>query len=112
MVAQHKLTTIIEGMSIYDKEGEQVGTIKSFHLGKSIQVNHKANDETVRDVLKSVIGDSNFPDKLYADFDEDGFLYIESSFFSDNAVVFPSQIDEIKGDGIYLNVAVDEILKV
>lgn len=112
MLVQQKLSTIIEGMEIYDKEGSRVGTIEVLRLGKGASKTQQTDSETIEDALKRVIGDAELPDTLTSQLYADGFLYIECGFLRDNAIIFPSQIEDIINDAIHLNVKEDTLLKV
>lgn len=107
MVVPLELSTIIAGMDIIDKDGEQVGTVKSFHLNKE-HVSHQPSEEIKEKVLQALNDTTQVSVEQY----ENGFLYVERSFFRGDILVFPEQINEIKDDSIYLNVTVDDLLEI
>ncbi len=112
MLVQQKLSTIIEGMEIYDKNNKQVGTIETIRLGKGSSKTSATDVETIEEALKRVIGDAELPETLNSQLYEQGFLYIECGFLRDNAIVFPQQIEDIINDALHLNVDENELLKV
>ena len=112
MLVQQRLSTIIEGMEIYDKNNKQVGTIETIRLGKGSSKTSATDVETIEEALKRVIGDAELPETLNSQLYEQGFLYIECGFLRDNAIVFPQQIEDIINDALHLNVDENELLKV
>lgn len=112
MLVQQKLSTIIEGMEVYDKDNAKVGTIEVLRLGKGSAKTSETDANTIEDALKKIIGDNEFPIDLNSQLYEEGFLYIERGFMRKNTIVFPSQIEDIIGDAIHLNVDQETLLKI
>ena len=111
MVVPVERTTIVAGMRIIDKDGEQIVTIETVHLAQGTEVNTTKTERF--EELRQLVGHNL---KISIDIYKDGFLYVERGFFRDNTLVSPQQIDEIideiKDDSIYLNVTVDELFEV
>lgn len=112
MLVQQRLSTIIEGMEIYDKDGSRVGTIEVLRLGKGATQTKETDTETIEEALKKIIGDAELPEALNLQLYEEGFLYVERGFLRDNVIISPSQIEDIINDAIHLNVNEDTLLKV
>lgn len=104
-----ELSTVVEGMTICDADGKQVGTIDTFYLGEDILGSFGSDKNTVKEAIHNIIGENNLPDNLKPEIYESGFFYIECGFLRDNVIILPHQIEDIDGEDVLLNVRDDEL---
>ncbi len=109
MTATIELSTIVEGMTICDVDGEKVGTIDTFFLGEDVLGSNGSDKNTIKEAIHNIIDENNLPDKLKAEIYESGFFYIECGFLRDNVIILPHQIEDIDEEDVVLNVRNDEL---
>lgn len=111
MLAQQKLSSVVKGMEVYDRDGARVGTVKAFRLGEGTIKTSATDIVTIAETLKETIGDKDLPTVMYSRLFDEGFASVDRGFLRGDGIVFPSQIDEINGDTIYLTVNESELFK-
>lgn len=104
-----ELSTIVEGMTICDVDGKQVGTIDTFYLGEDVLGNNGSDKNTIKEAFHNIIGENTLPDNLKLEIYESGFFYIECGFLRDNVIILPHQIEDIDEEDVRLNVRNDEL---
>lgn len=111
MLAQQKISSVAEGMEVYDKDGARVGTIKAFRLGEGTIKTSATDIVTISEILTETIGNKDLPTVMYTRLFDEGFASVDRGFLRSDGIVFPNQIDEISGDTVYLSVYEDELFK-
>lgn len=111
MLAQQKLSSVVEGMEVYDSDGARVGTIKACRLGEGTIKTSATDIVTISETLKEVIGNKDLPTIMYSRLFDEGFACVSRGFLRSDGIVFPNQIDEISGDTVYLSVNEEDLYK-
>lgn len=105
-----ELSTIVEGMTICDADGKQVGTVDTFYFGEDILGSNGADKETIEEAINNILGDDVLSHDLKTEINESGFLYIECGFLQDNVLILPHQIKDIQEEEILLKITEAELL--
>lgn len=126
------LAQVREGMAVHDRDNEQIGTVKGVNMrggNDPADVRRQQADAGVRsgdptdtapgtlaDTLAEVVGTTgslgSLPDEVRLKLERDGYIEIDSAgFFAADRYATPSQIAEVSGDRVLLNVSQDELAK-
>jgi hypothetical protein len=123
--ANQVLTQVYEGMKVYDKAGNEIGTVEYVYLGDLTEAadeydqgeatlfvlgDHESSliEEFARDVALS----KRVPDTWRARLLRRGFLRINSiGLFAADRYAMPEQIASVSDDHVSLRVSCDELLK-
>ncbi|GAB5494636.1 MAG: hypothetical protein Phog2KO_48510 [Phototrophicaceae bacterium] len=111
MLVQQKLSSVVEGMEIYDRDGAQVGTVKAFRMGEGTVKTTQTDIVTISEALEPIIGNKELPTILYSRLYDEGFVVVARGFLRSDAVIFPSQIDQFGDGALHLNVPEDDLFK-
>jgi hypothetical protein len=119
------LTQIYEGMTVYDRSGDKIGTVEYVYLGA---VNEEADkrgggpgtasspgepeSSLIEDFAKAILPTDQVPEPLRQRLIRQGFIRIDSTgLFSADRYVMPDQIADVSKDRISLRVSRDELIK-
>lgn len=123
---QHTLlTSIREGMEVYDSRGDKVGTVEDLYFGASSDEmdNHgvgaaTAPDPSLRennlvdDIAAGIFGGDDLPEEMRKRLINEGFIRIDAAnLFGRDRYVLPEQINRVHNDHVHLNVPGDQLLK-
>lgn len=118
------LTQIYEGMTVYDRQGEKIGTVKRVYLGavgaedeeRGLGAATTAASETqesslLEDFAKAFAPDP-LPEVLRNRLLRHGFIRIDSTgLFATDRYALPQQIASVADDRVILQVTRDELIK-
>lgn len=117
------LQRIHKGMTVYDREQNQIGTVDYVQFGDDTDAAPGTESATVSPALNntdhSLVGDlmsvfvtDKVPEVLRARLLHSGFVRLESSgLFSSDRYISPDQIQSVAGDHVMLNVHKDDLIK-
>ena len=126
------LAQVREGMDVYDRDNQKIGTVKSVNMRGGIDpadVSRQRADAGVQpgdstdtapgtlvDTIAEAVGTTDslgsLPDELRLKLERDGYIEIDSAgFFAADRFATPSQVAEVAGDRVHLNVSKDELAK-
>jgi hypothetical protein len=113
------LRQIREGMEVYDRTGDHIGTVERVHFGASTEHGRGAatpsapdwRDDTLIDVVAEVFAPDELPETLRARLLQNGFIRIDASgLFAADRYVTPDQIAGVSGDRVVLRATRDELV--
>jgi hypothetical protein len=119
------LTQIYEGMTVYDRAGEKIGTVEHVYLGEvSNEVNKRGGgpvtapspgrgeSSLIDDVATAIFPSDQVPETLRQRLLRQGFMRIDSTgLFAADRYVMPDQIADVSEDRVTLRVTRDELIK-
>ena len=119
------LTQIYEGMTVYDRTDQKIGTVEHVYFGAVDQEaeTHGGGPTTaaspgehesslIEDFAKAVAAGDEMPEPLRQRLLRHGFMRIDSTgLFAADRYVMPDQIAEVSGDRVTLRVTRDELIK-
>jgi hypothetical protein len=119
------LTQIYEGMTVYDSDGEKIGTVEHVYFGEVSQEADKrgAGPETatspergeswlIEDVVKAIFPGDRVPEPLRQRLLRHGFIRIDSTgLFAADRYVMPDQIAALSDDRVTLRVTREQLIK-
>jgi hypothetical protein len=119
------LTQVYEGMDVYDRTGDKIGTVESVYLGAvsehadlhgagpaTASAQGSRESSVIEDFAKAFVAEDPVPEPLRERLRRHGFVKIDSSgLFAADRYVTPDQIAEVSGDRITLRVTRDELIK-
>jgi hypothetical protein len=116
------LAQIHEGMKVYDRMDNEIGTVDRVKMSDdnpaTEEVEAVTADEPPRrrdtflDALADVFSPDELPEVVRERLLQQGFIRIDSSgLFSADRYVLPDQIMSVSGEGVTLNVTKDELVK-
>ncbi len=119
------LSQVRNGMDVYDRENEHIGTVDEVHFGAATesQLTHGTGPATAtsadspgRDSLIGAIAESINPSEVPQELQEKlmrtGYIRLDSSgLFASDRYIMPDQIATFVDDKVYLNVTRDELIK-
>lgn len=106
-----------EGMSVYDRENNHIGTVDSIYLGAAAEA-ESANGvipETATEPKEPSHGSfvnllsnafdarDRVPEELAERLRYHGYVKIDAGWFGSDRYIMPEQIDSVDGENIYLN---------
>lgn len=120
------LEMIREGMEVYDRDGQQIGTVEQVYFGATAgrTAEHGrdaataanpdvSRDESLIDEFAEVFAaPGELPEVLRNQLLRRGFIKVDASgLFAGDRYVMPDQIAEVSGDRVMLSVLRDELIK-
>ena len=119
------LTQIYEGMTVYDRAGDKIGTVEHVYFGAA---NEEAEERgsgpvtasppgehessLIEDFAKAIAPTDQVPEPLRQRLLRQGFIRIDSTgLFAADRYVMPDQIADVSEDRITLRVTRDELIK-
>jgi hypothetical protein len=92
--ANNLLTAARQGMPVYDRENKKVGKVRLVQFG----------DESEMDPIPKPEGFYKLPTEAQSQLAREGFVVLDSGWFSRSRYAAASQIDEVVNDSVMLNV--------
>jgi hypothetical protein len=119
------LTRIYEGMTVYDRTDQKIGTVEHVYFGAVSQEADTHGDgpttapfpgehesSLIEDFAKAVAAGDEMPEPLRQRLLRHGFMRIDSTgLFAADRYVMPDQIADVSGDRVTLRVTRDELIK-
>jgi hypothetical protein len=118
------LAKIREGMTVYDRTGNNIGTVEYVHLGAvseeadergegpaTTSAPGRAGSSLIDDFAKAIVPSDQVPEVLRERLLRHGFIRIDSAgLFAADRYVLPGQIASVSGNRINLAVTHDELI--
>lgn len=115
------LQQIREGMAVYDRSGDRIGTVADISFGASGDSGVETatappvaeRDETFIDNLaEALVGDDDIPQEVREKLRHSGYIRIDAwGIFTGDRYVLADQIDGVVDDEVRLRVMDDELIK-
>jgi hypothetical protein len=119
------LTQIYEGMTVYDRTGDKIGTVEHVYLGAVSEEADKSGggpetasspgrseSSLIGDFAKAIFPTDQVPELLRQRLLRHGFIRIDSTgLFAADRYVMPDQIADVSEDRVTLRVTRDELIK-
>jgi hypothetical protein len=119
------LTQIYEGMTVYDRAGEKLGTVERVYLGEvssdadkrgggpvTAPSPDRGERSLIEDVATAIFPNDHVPETLRQRFLRHGFVRLDSTgLLAADRDVMPDQISEVSEDRVTLRVTRDELIK-
>jgi hypothetical protein len=119
------LTQIYEGMTVYDRTDQKIGTVEHVYFGAVSQETdtHGGGPTTaaspgghegslIKDFAKAIAAGDEMPEPLRQRLLRHGFIRIDSTgLFAADRYVMPDQIADVSDDRVTLRVTRDELIK-
>jgi PRC-barrel domain len=119
------LTRIYEGMTVYDRAGDKIGTVEDVYLGGMSEEADKrgGGPETApspgrgegslsEDLAKAIFPSDQLPETLRQRLLRHGFIRLDSTgLFAADRYVMADQIADVSEDRVTLRVTRDELIK-
>jgi len=119
------LTQAYEGMDVYDRTGDKIGTVEYVYLGAmdedadaygagpaTASGPGRRESSLLQDFAKALGAGDHVPEVLHDRLRRHGFIRIDSTgLFAADRYVMPDQIADISGDRVTLRVTRDELIK-
>ena len=120
----HILAKIDEGMTVYDRTGNNIGTVEYVYLGAvseeadrrgegpaTTATPSRADSSLIDDLAKAIIPSDQVSEALRERLLRHGFIRIDSAgLFAADRYVLPGQIASVSGNRINLCVTHDELI--
>jgi hypothetical protein len=118
------LERIREGMDVYDRDGDKIGTVNDVYFGAGTgrempgQEPPTVPDQTMRtgdsliDRAASVFGARDVPEVVQTRLMQKGYFRLDGGILSGDRYVTPDQIAEVRGDDVILRIGADEVIEV
>ena len=118
------LTLITEGMTVYDRDNERIGTVKRVYMGNTSASaaergqapatagRRPDGDDSLVDVLTAVFAPNKpLPEALRGRLLRQGFVAIDATgLFADDRYATPDQIAAVRDDSVILAVPRDRLI--
>lgn len=119
------LNDIHEGMTVYDRQNQRLGTVETIYFGATSkeQRAHGTGPATVTtadlpysdpvtNIVGSIFNPDDVPQELAEQLYRTGFVRIDSAgLFASDRYIMPSQIERVADDSVFLRVGQDELVK-
>ncbi len=123
--ANDKLTQVYEGMTVYSRTGNRIGTVEYVHRGELAEVDDEygqgpaaltilddSEGSFIEDYARTVILTERVPDRVRAQLLHQGFIKINSTgLFASGRYVLPEQIASVSTAGVTLHIGRSELAK-
>jgi hypothetical protein len=121
---RNTLMRVREGMSVYDYEGDHIGSVRTIYLGASpVEAGDyempapttsdvpDRNESFIENVAEAFADYDQIPEELRERLLHDGYLRIDrGGLFSTDGFVLPEQIASITQDKVHLNIDKDGVI--
>lgn len=118
------LTRIDEGMTVYDRDGHRIGTVRRVHLGAvraqdderglgpaTVSAGDTSEGSLLEDFAR-VFAPEPIPEPVRARLLRHGFVRIDATgLFAADRYALPEQIASVSGDHVTLGVTREELMK-
>ncbi len=122
---QSILNGVQEGMTVYDANQDKIGTVDYVQFGAAsdsqraqgsgpatVAPADNGYDQPLVDMVASVFNPGDMPGEMAQKLQHSGFIRIDSNgLFAADRYVTPEHIARVDGNGVYLKVTSDELLR-
>jgi hypothetical protein len=117
------LDMIKEGMAVYDRTGDRIGTVEVIQFGDENPNTPGAETATtagydrtqesgfVQDLARAFAGDDNIPEPIRARMLRHGYVRVDTGILSGDVFFMPDQINAISEDSVSLAVTKGELTR-
>jgi len=116
------LSQIHEGMEVYDREGQKVGTVEHVQFGdedptnpgvetRTAQNPELLNNSLVENLAEALAGTNDVPEVVRARLLRYGFIKVDTGLLSSDRYIMPDQIAHVAEDRVHLLVLHKDLLK-
>jgi hypothetical protein len=118
------LNFIREGMTVYDREDDKIGSVERLYFGSGSTVDQDEYNMSVEpgradlpgnalvDAIANVFDPTDIPQEMQERLLQSGFIRIDGAgLFAADRYVMPDQIASVSDEAVYLKVTKDELLK-
>jgi hypothetical protein len=118
------LNFIREGMTVYDREDDKIGSVERLYFGSGSTVDQDEYNMSVEpgradlpgnalvDAIANVFDPTDIPQEMQERLLQSGFIRIDGAgLFAADRYVMPDQIASVSDEAVYLRVTKDELLK-
>jgi PRC-barrel domain len=119
------LTHIYEGMTVYDRAGDKIGTVEDVYLGavseeagqrgggpETASSPGRSESSLIEDFAQAIFPTDQVPEPVRQHLLRHGFIRIDSTgLFAADRYVMPDQIADVSEDRVTLRVTRDELIK-
>jgi hypothetical protein len=118
------LERIREGMDVYDRDGDKIGTVSDVYFGAgtggelpgqeppTVPDQNMRSGDTLIDRAASVFGARDVPEVVQTRLRQKGYFRLDGGLLSGDRYVTPDQIAEVRGDDVILRIGADEVIEV
>lgn len=112
------LRLIREGMAVYDRAGDKIGTVEQVHFGPDDEYGRGAaepasvrdRDESLIDTIAEVFAPNDMPEAVRSRLLQQGFIRVDATgLFAADRYITPDQIAQVAGDRVVLRVSREEL---
>jgi hypothetical protein len=121
---QHILTQVYEGMTVYDPQGETIGTVRHVYLGAVTEEEEarglgpatapdpeRSEHTIIGDFIETISPQEKLPEPVRQRFLRQGFIRISTSgLMTSDRYATPDQIAHVSGDDLTLRVPREALL--
>lgn len=114
------LSRITEGMDVFDRTGDKIGEVDYVYFGDEDPTTPEADvattsergtrDDTIVDVVAEAFRTEELPQELRERLQVNGFIKLSTGMLRSDRYVLLEQIASVAGDGVHLNVALDDLV--
>lgn len=119
---KNMLTNVREDMSVFDRTGDKIGTVKSVHFGDenleqpgvettTAQTPEVRGNDLVQDFRQAISFEDRFPPEIRERMQRYGYIEIDTGILGSDHYVRSDQIAQVDDDRVELNAALDDLLK-
>ena len=116
------LRNVEEGMRVFDRDKREIGKVEYVQFGdddpETVEVESvKPSRPPLRDSLMANIAEvfapaDEIPEEVRRKLLQQGFVRLDADgLFQADRYITPEQIDSVSGDGLTLNVTIDQLVK-
>lgn len=120
---KNMLSKVQEDMTVYDREGNKIGTVKAIQMGDEdlerpgAETSTAASAETttdntlVEDFARAISSDHDFPEEMKKRYMRYGYVKVDAGLLRSDRYFAADQIANVSGDRIELNVSMSDLVK-
>ena len=113
MFTQQAFNHIVEGMEVYDRDGNLIGTVEDYRVGEGTIKAAETDTITTAEIISDALGGhKDLPTVLYGRLYDKGFVRINRGFLRKDMLILPEQIEHINEVSLHLNVNDSELIKI
>lgn len=116
------LTLVHEGMNVYDRNGESLGTVRFVQVGdenpSTMDVEsagtsynpERDNSNFLQDIAGALVGTDDLPEVLVNRMNRSGYIQIDTGLLQRDRYVLPEHIASVSDEEVHLRVGRDEVI--
>jgi hypothetical protein len=122
---QSIFNAIREGMTVYDRDNHRLGDVERIHFGAASEeqlehgtgpattgTRYRTGENWLTESLADIFDPSEVPQELAEKLWRTGFIRLDSAgLFASDRYIMPDQIAAVQNDGVYLNVAREDLIQ-